>query len=141
MRQIKKIIIHCSDTPSSWTGGAAEIRRWHVEDNGWIDIGYHYVVRRDGQVEKGRKEHTIGAHCRGQNDCSIGIVWVGGKGMDGKPCDNRTAIQRHNLRHLIEKLLEKHPQATVHGHSEFSIKTCPNFNVKEEFKTLGATPI
>ena len=45
------IVIHCASTPASMDIGVKEIKKWHVEDNKWDDIGYHYVIRRDGTLE------------------------------------------------------------------------------------------
>ncbi len=50
---INLIVVHCAATPPSMNIGAAEIRKWHT-DKGWSDIGYHYVIRRDGTQEEGR---------------------------------------------------------------------------------------
>lgn len=52
------------------------IRDFHVRVNGWRDIGYHYVVHRDGRVSPGRAETTTGAHTSGAND-SLGVVFAG----------------------------------------------------------------
>jgi hypothetical protein len=59
LRPIRRHIIHCS---ASTQGDVAEIRRWHLA-RGWNDIGYHFVIRPDGEVEVGRMLHEIGAHC------------------------------------------------------------------------------
>lgn len=74
MREVQKHIIHCSD---STFGDVAEIRRWHIA-RGFNDVGYHFVIRRDGEVEMGRTLETIGAHCKGHNTNSIGTCLVGG---------------------------------------------------------------
>ena len=55
-----EIILHCADTRPDWMAGqsladkVAEIRRWHVQQRGWRDIGYHWVIDRDGAVAPGR---------------------------------------------------------------------------------------
>lgn len=56
MRIINEIILQCSATPASMDIGAKGIWDWHVNGNHWRDIGYHWVIRRDGTVEKGRPE-------------------------------------------------------------------------------------
>ena len=71
MRHIKRIIIHCSDTPEGRDDTAADIDRWH-RAKGWDGIGYHYVVRLDGTIETGRPLERPGAHCAGYNQSSIG---------------------------------------------------------------------
>ena len=58
------IVIHCSATPEDMDIGVEKIKHWHTVDNGWDDIGYHYVVRRSGELETGREEHRTGSHAR-----------------------------------------------------------------------------
>lgn len=133
MRHIDEIIIHCSATPEGKDYTVDQIRDWHVRGNGWQDIGYHYVIYRDGSVHEGRPESMIGAHTRGHNGRSIGICYVGGCAADGKtPKDTRTAAQRTALKDLVRRLLGKYPGATVHGHNEFARKACPSFDVSKE---------
>lgn len=133
MRQIDKIIIHCSATPEGREHTAKDIDNWHKQ-RGFAKIGYHYVIRLDGTVEKGRDESLIGAHCLGQNASSIGICYIGGVATDGKiPKDTRTPEQKEALICLVNELKTKYPKATIHGHNEFAAKACPSFDVKKEF--------
>jgi N-acetylmuramoyl-L-alanine amidase len=132
MRQINKIIIHCSATPEGKDFTVADITRWHKE-RGFSDIGYHYVIYRDGSVHNGRDVSRTGAHCEGYNANSIGICYVGGVAIDGKTAkDTRTPAQRTALIKMVNKLKLQFQGATVHGHNEFSNKACPSFNVKKE---------
>ena len=135
MRAINNIVIHCADTPTNMDIGAAEIRDWHVNDRGWSDIGYHYVIRRNGALEAGRPLERTGAHVSGHNADSIGICWVGGY----KGIDSRTIAQRNTMKILIELLLKIWPKATVKGHRDFAgvTKTCPSFDVAEWIKELS----
>ena len=79
----KYIVIHCAATKPSMDIGAAEIRKWHTDPpRNWDDIGYHYVVRRSGTIEKpmlevGRYLEIPGAHVANHNHESIGICLVG----------------------------------------------------------------
>lgn len=132
MRKIELLIIHCADTPPSMDIGAREIRQWHL-DRGWHDIGYHYVIRRNGEVEIGRPEAEVGAHVYGHNDKSIGICLVGGMKADGRgsPEVNYTAAQWDSLKSLTVRLKQAYPEARCLGHCDLdSKKTCPNFNVR-----------
>jgi N-acetylmuramoyl-L-alanine amidase len=134
MRQINKIIIHCSATPEGKDYTVADITKWHKQ-RGFTEIGYHYIIYRDGTVNLGRDIAKIGAHCEGQNTNSIGICYIGGLATDGKtPKDTRTDTQKKAMITLVDALLAVHPTATVHGHNEFSNKACPGFNVKKEFQ-------
>lgn len=142
MRKITKLIIHCSATTPEMDVGVAEIRRWHVDPppkgNGWADIGYHFVVRRDGRVEPGRPVERQGAHCaaRNGNVASIGICLVGGVRREaGKLIaeDNFTNAQWIALRRLVADLQGRFPQIdTILGHRDLDPgKACPSFSVRD----------
>jgi N-acetylmuramoyl-L-alanine amidase len=126
--RIEKIVIHCTDTFADMDIGVDEIRQWHLE-RGFSDVGYHYVIRRDGAVEQGREETTPGAHVRGHNANSLGVAMVGGKARGDESPVNFTSAQWGALDRLISKLKAVH-RAEVVGHCDLdSGKTCPNFNV------------
>jgi len=130
MRNINKIILHCSATPEGKDYTVAQIRHWHVNGNGWKDIGYHFVIYRDGSIHEGRPLEQAGSHTKGYNANSIGICYIGGCAADGKtPKDTRTPAQRLALRTLVARLQEQFPGATVHGHYEFANKACPSFKI------------
>ena len=105
---------------------------------GFSDVGYHYVIYRDGSVHRCRPENQVGAHTTGHNPHSIGICYIGGcaatknaKG-DYPPKDTRTPAQRAALVNFVAEMRRKYPGATVHGHNEFANKACPSFNVQKE---------
>lgn len=127
---INKIVIHCADTFADMDIGAKEIDQWHRQ-RGWSQIGYHYVIRRSGEIEKGRPESKPGAHVAGHNTGSIGICLVGGKARGREnPC-NFTRQQWTALENLVRILTIEYPQADVLGHTDLDAgKTCPTFNVK-----------
>ena len=136
MREIKEIIIHCSATFPEQRVTVADITRWHRQ-LGWQTIGYHYVINQAGEVEEGRPVQEVGAHCKGHNTNSIGICYIGGLSIDGKPVDTRTDAQKDALLRLVRQLKEQHPNATVHGHNEFAAKACPCFDVRQWRKEVG----
>ena len=116
------LVVHCSWTNAYADIGAAEMRRWHVEGNGWADIGYHFVIRRDGVVETGRPISRPGAHVKGHNNHSIGVCLVGGKSAQGGDEDNFTEAQRTSLKALVAL----RPDLQVVGHRDLNPgKTCP----------------
>lgn len=125
------IVIHCSDTYPDMDIGVDEIRRWHVDENGWSDIGYHFVIRRNGNTERGRPLSRDGAHTKGLNNW-IGICLVGGKAHQGKQPCNFTRLQYEALEDLVTLLQEGHgiPDENVIGHNEVSQKACPSFDVR-----------
>ena len=75
MRIISLIVIHCSAVTPNQKSSAAQIDTWH-RDRGWkFGIGYHYVIRRNGEIEPGRPEWMVGAHCVNHNSHSIGVCY------------------------------------------------------------------
>lgn len=136
-RPINKLIIHCAATNPKQDIGVEEIRDWHVNGNGWKDIGYHHVIRRDGTLEDGRSLEQVGAHCQGQNTGSIGVCLAGGVDMAGKPEANFTDKQWSQLKRYVMIFKAEHPKATIHGHNEFAAKACPSFDVKKWLKAEG----
>ena len=133
-KKTDSIIIHCAATKASMDIGYKEIRKWHVEDNGWDDVGYHFIIRRNGQLEKARPEGYSGAHAPSHNSRSIGICLVGGMADDGGPENNFTLEQFLTLKDLVNMIMEKYSDITeVLGHCDVQENkpNCPGFNVKE----------
>lgn len=135
-RTIKELIVHCSATPEGKDYSVDTIRQWHLQ-RGFSDIGYHYVIYRDGSIHIGRDESIIGAHCTGHNTNSIGVCYIGGCASDGKtPKDTRTTEQKQSLVKLLKELKTKYPQASIHGHRDFSSKACPSFDATKEYSSI-----
>ena len=135
-RNIKELIVHCSATPEGKDYSVDTIRQWHLQ-RGFSDIGYHYVIYRDGSIHIGRDESIIGAHCTGHNTNSIGVCYIGGCATDGKtPKDTRTTEQKQSLVKLLKELKTKYPQASIHGHRDFANKACPSFDATKEYSSL-----
>ena len=133
---IQYLIVHCSATAEGRDFRAKDIDAWH-RNQGWSEIGYHYVIDLDGTVEKGRDESKAGAHCVGYNNKSLGICYIGGLARDSKtPKDTRTEVQKAALIKLLKELKAKYPNAKIVGHSQFAKKACPCFNATEEYKNL-----
>jgi len=146
-RNVKYIINHCSYTPADMNIGVKEIKQWHVVDNGWRDIAYAIIVRRNGDIEFGRDLNKdgsvvddIGAHTRGHNHNSIGVCWIGGMCEDVADygCDNRTEEQKVSLL-LVNGLLKDHIKGVdILGHRDFNKdKLCPCFDAKTEYSILN----
>jgi len=131
MRKVNKIIIHCSDSDVVEHGKKMKhfLHKWHVEERGYSDIGYHFAIDIDGIIIPCRKEEEIGAHCYGYNRDSIGIC-LHGKLKFSEP-------QFRSLKALIEVLYAKYKltKDEVFPHCHFDDgKTCPNFDVKTVIK-------
>ncbi|WP_066018383.1 N-acetylmuramoyl-L-alanine amidase [Endozoicomonas atrinae] len=126
------IVIHCSATRADQGVTTEDIRHWHTVDNGWSDIGYHWIIERDGAIKHGRHSQAQGAHVRGHNHESVGVCMIGGIDENGDPEDNFTSEQWLMLEMLIETLELRYPEAEVVGHYFFTpYKTCPNFIVED----------
>lgn len=137
MRKIHTIIVHCTATPEGRDVSVNTIRNWHVRDNGWRDIGYHYVIYRDGSIHTGRPISQVGSHVAGKNAGSIGIVYVGGVDANMKPKDTRTPAQKSALRKLLTDLVAKYPITKIAGHNDFDKrKACPCFDAKTEYADI-----
>ena len=138
MRQITLIVVHCSAVRPDQTSSAAQIDTWHRKRGFHLGIGYHYVVRRDGQIEPGRPEYMVGAHCKNHNAHSIGVCYEGGLDIRGQPADTRTAEQKVAMRQLLEDLHRRYPRAMIVGHRDLNpTKDCPCIpNVAHEYADL-----
>lgn len=135
-RNIKEIIVHCTATQEGKDYTVEDIRSWH-KAQGWQDIGYHYVIYRDGSIHEGRDVDISGAHCKGHNSISIGIVYIGGLDVNNKPADTRTEAQKEGIFFLLQALKLLYPKAGIYGHHTFnSSKSCPCYDVEEEYKDL-----
>lgn len=123
-------MVHCADTPPSMDIGAKEIRDWHLA-KGWQDIGYHFVIRRDGTLETGRPQDSVGSHVKGYNGVSVGICLVGGRASHGTEAEtNFTLEQMSTLVDCIHRLRKAYPDAAVVGHNQLNPgKACPSFDV------------
>ena len=126
MRKINEIILHYSETDIPAHDDIKVIRKWHVEERGWRDVGYHYFIRKDGIIQRGRPLDISGAHCAGHNRNSIGIC------LSGE--DNFTDVQFCSLKELIKDLFGVYGRMRVVGHYAYSDKKCPNFDVERYLK-------
>ena len=121
---IKYLIVHCSDTPDIDDIGLDEIHKMHL-GFGWDGIGYHKIIRRNGEVENGRPECWIGAHAKGKNNISLGVCLIGTNVFSDK--------QFNALEKVLLLWKAKYNNAMILGHRDAikTNKTCPNFDVKK----------
>ena len=132
MRKINLIICHCSDSDIQAHDNIETIRKWHVDENGWSDIGYHYFIDKRGAVHHGRPEEQSGAHTRGHNSGSIGICLSGRREF--------TREQFESLERLCLELTQKYnlSKYDILGHRDLNKeKTCPNFDLHELIASWG----
>lgn len=141
-----RIVIHCSATKPGQDIGVADIREWHLA-KGWADVGYHFVIRRNGRIEPGRDLQEVGAHVAGHNSTTVAVCMVGGLDAYGNEQQHDpnmfTEAQWVTARKAVNFLRELYPEAKVCGHRDFSpdrnmdgkispdeyLKSCPGFDV------------
>ena len=147
MRTITETIVHATATRANWMDGyptgakVAEVKRWHVQDNGWSDIGYHFLIDRDGTVATGRPIERTGAHVKGHNTGTVGVSLFGGHGSAETDAfsEHFTEAQDAALRELLADLDATYgPGLKISGHNEYAAKACPGFNVAKWL--AGALP-
>jgi len=136
VRELKRIILHCTATREGEQLDVSRIDKWH-RDRGWSEIGYHYVLYADGTIATGRDIRKKGAHVKGHNHDSVGVAYVGGLDNNLVPQDTMTMQQEMAFLHLVNSLRVVFGDLSVHGHNEFSSKACPSFNVQEKYKFLN----
>lgn len=137
-RPLREIILHCTATRPEWMDGrqtadkVAEVRRWH-KARGWRDIGYHFLIDRNGTIASGRPLGETGAHTIGRNSGTIGVALIGGHGAAAtdKFEQHFTGAQDVALRQLIAALNAQFGPLAISGHNQWAAKACPGFNVSE----------
>ena len=139
MREIDKIVIHCSATRCNQNFPVTALIRCHAEKFGFT--GYHYYITRDGRIYLTRNENLIGAHAVGFNKHSIGVCYEGGLDKRGRADDTRTLKQKVSLLELLGRLKAKYPKAEILGHRDLPgvNKDCPCFDAIPEYRELSPT--
>lgn len=134
-RRIALIVVHCSATRADRSFPVEALRRCHVQERGFADIGYHFYITRDGEIHRGRALEQVGAHCRNHNRHSIGVCYEGGLDRQGRPKDTRTLAQKGSLLALMRELKRRFPKALIVGHRDLDpMKSCPCFDVVKEYE-------
>lgn len=127
------IVVHHTGNPSDDDLSAEDIHEMH-QNQGWAGIGYHYVIRKNGQIEQGRPDWAVGSHAYGENWHSIGIH-VSGNFEEAEP----TEYQIESLAYLIGWLCEEYdldPSVAVVGHRDLMATACPGENLYEMLNTV-----
>lgn len=150
-RELKYLVLHCTDTPEGREVSAADIRHWHCDPvskggRGWKQVGYTDLIHLDGTVERlvdnnedawvDNWEITNGA--AGYNSVSRHVVYSGGctKG-ERIPKDTRTNAQRAALERYVKDFHRRFPKVRIVGHNELAAKACPSFDVQKWLKQIG----
>lgn len=127
-REVNKVFIHCSASDNPDHDNVQTIKAWHLE-RGWSDIGYHYFIRKDGTIEKGRDLERVPAAQKGHNKGSIAIC------IHGLELDLFTKEELKSLYKLCEEINEAYDDITFHAHNEVNKhKTCPVIDIQKVLK-------
>ncbi|MDU4659969.1 MAG: N-acetylmuramoyl-L-alanine amidase [Clostridium butyricum] len=113
------IVHHIEAEGANWT--VQMIHNMHKNENGWSAIGYHYYIRLDGSIYRGRPDNVIGAHCQGANTNTLGIAFEG-------DYDKRTEMPQDQFNawcELKSYLINKYGSINVYGHREKGSSECP----------------
>lgn len=131
MRKINLIILHCSASGHAKHDDISVIKKWHLK-RGFNDVGYHYFIKTDGTLQKGREEKKQGAHCKGKNRNSIGIC------LHGLDASDFTEAQLNTAARVIMDINSRYPDEPIDiaPHRLFANKSCPVFNMIEIFKRI-----
>lgn len=128
MRTINKIVIHHTASRDTGKLDASDIRRLHKNENGWRDVGYHFIVEQvDDTFEAvvGRPLHEKGAHVRGHNSDSVGVALVGNF-EERTPDDRALSVL---VSRVLRPLTRLFPDAEIVGHRDLGATLCPGKNI------------
>ena len=101
------------------------IHNYHKNSLGYAGIGYHFYIRKDGSIYRGRPEDTVGAHAYGSNNDSIGICFEGNFEEE-----QMTEAQIKSGKELVNYLREKYGINKVQMHRDVNQTSCPGKNFK-----------
>jgi len=113
------LVYHHAEAPSCTV---EDIHQWHKE-NGWAGIGYHYFVRKDGSIYKGRPDNAIGSHCLNHNTNTLGICAEG-----NFETETMSEVQKQALINLGIYLKGLYGITASYGHRELMSTACPGTN-------------
>ena len=111
------IVLHHA---AAHTCTAQQIDNWH-KGNGWSGIGYHFFIRKDGSIYRGRPEWAVGAHASGRNSDTIGVC------VEGNYEEEKTMpqTQKNSVKEILRYLKGKYPKAELKGHRDVGATGCP----------------
>ena len=131
------IVIHHAGFPDGDKDSSAEeIHKFHQEVNGWAGIGYHYVIRKDGRIEQGRKPLAVGAHAYHHNKNSVGICVAGNFDLVKVP-----SVQLDSLKLLTAWLCQRYKldpmqRGVIVGHRDLNDTACPGDNLYKKLDEI-----
>lgn len=140
-----QIVLHHTGSPEDDDLSAEDIHDLH-QSMGWAGIGYHFIIRKDGTIERGRPQHLIGAHAYGENSHTIGIHLSGNFNVASPTKKQIEAASR-----LIAWLTEEYdlniitgeddPKEVIVGHRDLMATACPGDNLYNQLDTIRGKAI
>ena len=136
LSEIDTIVLHQTDSEDKGKFSAYDVARYHVNNNGWAGIGYHYFITDDGGIYKTQELNTISYHASGWNNRSVGVVITGKHRCVDDKQDNNVLIGKKKYKSLVFALAKIQnslfKKVDIIGHSKISpIKSCPNLNMEQ----------
>ena len=131
---LEYIVVH--HTASTAKETVEQIHNFHINNNGWAGIGYHFYIRKDGTIYRGRPEKYVGAHCENYNSVSIGICLEGNFEIE-----QPTEKQLTSLSELIQYLKKKYGNVQIVGHRDLNATACPGKNLYSKLGSVIANTI
>mgnify|MGYP002508483658 CR=1 FL=1 len=131
---LEYIVIH--HTASTAKETVEQIHNFHINNNGWAGIGYHFYIRKDGTIYRGRPEKYVGAHCENYNSVSLGICLEGNFEIE-KP----TEKQIQSVTDLVKYLRKKYGDFKLVGHKDLNATACPGKNLYSKLGSVIANSI
>ena len=113
-----RIILH----HAAGNGSVESVHNYH-KSLGWSGIGYHYYVRKDGSIYRGRPEEMVGGHTSGYNYCSIGVCAEG-----NFETESMSDAQREAIRALVLDIRTRYPDTQTIRHKDVAATACPGKN-------------
>lgn len=126
---VRYIVLHHA---AAHTASPEDVDRWH-KSRGWSGIGYHFYVRKDGSIHRGRPLDCVGAHVAGKNSYSVGICAEGDFTRE-----TMAGTQKDAMRGIVAWLQTVYPKAKVVRHADLAPTSCPGGNYPLAFVTSGA---
>lgn len=128
---LEYIVIH--HTASTAKETVEQIHNFHINNNGWAGIGYHFYIRKDGTIYRGRPEKYVGAHCENYNSVSLGICLEGNFEIE-KP----TEKQIQSVTDLVKYLRKKYGNFKLVGHKDLNATACPGQYLYSQLLSIDA---
>lgn len=135
MRKIKYLVVHCTASPQTTT---IDSIKNHWKTIGWKQVGYHKIVKPNGEVVTLAHDDVITNGVKGYNSESLHVSYIGGIDSRLQPIDNRTQGQKDAISQVLHEWRRLYPGAIIQGHRDFPNvnKACPSFDAKSEYKHI-----